>query len=923
MRLSSILTKIVSHADAEKGLNRPPENDSAAIASIPSQPRDAHVQDTLTQFRHYVGIHNEPDLVGSNRPVANVGIYQRIVKAERTYKKQYKTYSMAINGALGMQIVFAAALTALGAGNGPRSAVTAFGAINTVLAGFLTYLKGSGLPHRLKYYANEIVKVREYIEQREREFARGDLDIDLREEVKIIENMYENVKRDIEVNTPESYVSITSNTRAPPPSLGNRSRFGAPQERQDLDDWRYNVDEKFGTARRGLESRVSQARLGAESRFSDVQKGFRSQVYETGADLDDRITNIRPGLETRLSQARRGVDAHIATTRDGLTSQYQQAREGANSQYQQTRSRIEDEYQSTRADIGNQLDHTRTDIERQIDQTRLATQAQVENTRHGIESRIHDSQADVAARVEQTRHGMETRMKAVPTALQFDNYLNKYADHFDLRPHLRLSTRIKSVTLNVDKAKWLLEIQPADGHQPVEKLEFDKLIVASGPQSKPIVPDLPGKDDFKGQILHSAAFKDPAIFTGKRVMVVGVGNTAADTVTALVPYANSIYLAHRYGAAVLPRILKNGTCLDHGGTYRLSGIRDTIDAYNMSLGRALADKFIGNIVKSSWGGYEPQWRLTPIPNLAHQVPTASDSLIPLLRAGKIKSVATPKRVIGSNTIELEDSEALHVDVIIWCTGYRPDFSILGEHDPTVVPGTQTHHHSNLPANFSSNPSEHDKCTTTLRNITPTQATPLLYQNIFSLAHPQILAFIGLALVPPAFVAADLSSMAIAQLWSSSPTSPSLPPSQDMYTWYQNHILWSNAVRAASPTGRFLSLSVRNGPWLAWVQDVIGANVDENLGLFSAQGWTFWWREREFCKVLMDGVLSPHVFRLFESGGRRRSWDGARREIEDMNRRVGRLVEERRRRMEEGGGEIGNAIGTEREGQVVAGFAASD
>lgn len=81
-----------------------------------------------------MGIHNDPDLA-AGRPVPNLGIYQRIVKQEQKYKDQYKTCSWLINSSLGLQLVFAAALTALGAGNGPRSAVTAIGAMNTIIAG--------------------------------------------------------------------------------------------------------------------------------------------------------------------------------------------------------------------------------------------------------------------------------------------------------------------------------------------------------------------------------------------------------------------------------------------------------------------------------------------------------------------------------------------------------------------------------------------------------------------------------------------------------------------------------------------------------------------------------------------------------------------------------------------------------------------
>ena len=109
----------------------------------------------------------------------------------------------------------AAALTAIGAANGNHSAVTVFGAINTIIAGFLTYLKGSGLPNRLKYFQHEWGKVREYIEQRERDIICGQIDVNIYEEVERIRKMYESVKADIEANIPDRFVSASNLRREP------------------------------------------------------------------------------------------------------------------------------------------------------------------------------------------------------------------------------------------------------------------------------------------------------------------------------------------------------------------------------------------------------------------------------------------------------------------------------------------------------------------------------------------------------------------------------------------------------------------------------------------------------------------------------------------------------------------------------------
>ena len=91
--------------------------------------------DKLANFRRLVGIDSsETHIVGGtyNRPAENVGIYMRIVREEVRSKALYKRFSILINTSLGLQIVLAAALTALGAADGSRSAITVFGAINTV-----------------------------------------------------------------------------------------------------------------------------------------------------------------------------------------------------------------------------------------------------------------------------------------------------------------------------------------------------------------------------------------------------------------------------------------------------------------------------------------------------------------------------------------------------------------------------------------------------------------------------------------------------------------------------------------------------------------------------------------------------------------------------------------------------------------------
>jgi hypothetical protein len=91
--------------------------------------------DKLASFRRLVGIDSSPNHIISpdyHRPAENIGIYTHVVREEVLARAQYRLYSLLINTSLGLQLLVAATLTALGAGNGPRAAVTVFGGLNTV-----------------------------------------------------------------------------------------------------------------------------------------------------------------------------------------------------------------------------------------------------------------------------------------------------------------------------------------------------------------------------------------------------------------------------------------------------------------------------------------------------------------------------------------------------------------------------------------------------------------------------------------------------------------------------------------------------------------------------------------------------------------------------------------------------------------------
>ncbi|KAL8900874.1 MAG: hypothetical protein Q9207_005470 [Kuettlingeria erythrocarpa] len=184
----------------------------------------------LQKLRTIIGISTPSSLMTTSsssvknpfaRPAPNLGIYARIVAEERSARFQFYFAASVINTCYFGQIVVAAALTALGASGASNIAITVLGATNTVIAGILTYLKGQGLPNRLRMYWNGLRKCREYIEEKERECAaegwgdgikEGSEAVDVEREIDTIVKMYHDVRQTAEDNTPDTYLPGQGNS---------------------------------------------------------------------------------------------------------------------------------------------------------------------------------------------------------------------------------------------------------------------------------------------------------------------------------------------------------------------------------------------------------------------------------------------------------------------------------------------------------------------------------------------------------------------------------------------------------------------------------------------------------------------------------------------------------------------------------------
>ena len=138
-----------------------------------------------------------------------------------------------------------------------------------------------------------------------------------------------------------------------------------------------------------------------------------------------------------------------------------------------------------------------------------------------------------------------------PSHWDMARYLQQYADRFGVTPCVRFNTRVTRVapapSYSFYQPRWTIETDTG------ESFEHDTVILATGHLTKPLEVAA-FRDGFAGEYLHSHHYEEPAPFVGKRVCVVGVGNSALDIASDLAITSPRVVLVARSSALIIPKL---------------------------------------------------------------------------------------------------------------------------------------------------------------------------------------------------------------------------------------------------------------------------------------------------------------------------------------------------------------------------------
>ncbi|MBW8702705.1 putative oxidoreductase CzcO [Streptomyces sp. MBT84] len=232
-------------------------------------------------------------------------------------------------------------------------------------------------------------------------------------------------------------------------------------------------------------------------------------------------------------------------------------------------------------------------------------------------------------------------------------YLEKYAEHHQLE--IVTGVEVSRIEPAADGTGWLLH---ATGGR---ELTGSAVVVATGFNHTPRMPDWPGRDTYGGEFLHAGEYRNPAPHAGRDVLVVGVGNTGAEIAVDLAEGGASRV---RLSVRTSPHVVRRSTA---GWAAQFTGI------LVRRLPVRLVDRLAGPMARISVPDLSAHGLPRPDTGLYSRVkegaiPVQDVGLIDAVRKGRVEIVAAVEGFEDGKVV-LADGSRIEPDAVIAATGY--------------------------------------------------------------------------------------------------------------------------------------------------------------------------------------------------------------------------------------------------------------
>ncbi|CAH8322064.1 unnamed protein product [Eruca vesicaria subsp. sativa] len=239
-----------------------------------------------------------------------------------------------------------------------------------------------------------------------------------------------------------------------------------------------------------------------------------------------------------------------------------------------------------------------------------------------------------------------------PSKQQFITYIECYAARFNIKPVFNQT--VEKAKFDVVSGLWKVKTQDC-----VYTSKW--LVVATGENAEPVVPDIPGLKNFYGPVVHTSAYKSGSEFANRKVLVVGCGNSGMEVCLDLCRYNALPHMVVRNSLHVLPR-----------DVFGLSsfGIAMTLLKW---FPLKLVDNFLLLLANSSLGNTDrlgirrPKTGPIELKNATGKTPVLDVGAISLIQSGQIRVTV---KAITKKGAKFVDGQEMEFDSIILATGYK-------------------------------------------------------------------------------------------------------------------------------------------------------------------------------------------------------------------------------------------------------------
>lgn len=242
-------------------------------------------------------------------------------------------------------------------------------------------------------------------------------------------------------------------------------------------------------------------------------------------------------------------------------------------------------------------------------------------------------------------------------------YLERYAEHFGLREHIWFGTEVTRV-VPTDDGQWDVTISGARSGGADRTQRYAAVVVANGHNWAPKNPSYPGQEEFAGQIIHASQYKDPAQLRGKKVLVVGAGNSGCDIAVDAAQHAARCWHSSRRGYWYSPKFTY-GRPSDQ--------VNDQVARFRLPLW--VRQRMFQRVLRRTVGDLRRFGLPKPDHKPLETHPIVNSQLVYFLGHGSITPVGDVVS-FSRDSVELRDGRVIEPDLVIFATGYLPRFEFL-------------------------------------------------------------------------------------------------------------------------------------------------------------------------------------------------------------------------------------------------------